>query len=202
MPILDIGPGDFAQLAQYASNQHKSNSSPYQVAPIIATYASQKHRLQSIKGALEEDRAQYEAGVTVSSATRFYPAQRGGVGMVTSPLQNSAEVSAGKGNDWHTVGVLRKGKSIWVYDPAYKMGSQTRLTTVPGVSSVIRLLGSEGFGSITQVQISGDSSEEADCMARAAEWVDRVIGAGTEPYPEGSFVEGEATPGWQTVARF
>lgn len=203
-PPSDFCPEDFARLAQYAAEQHSSNSSPYQVAPVVAAYATSKQRIDAISGALPEDRAQYQAGVVVGSATRFFPAKRGGVGMVTSPLQGAAEASATSGNDWHTVGLLRRGASIWIYDPAYRMGSQSRLPNIPGTSNVTRLLGSTGFGAVTHVQVQGCGSEAQDCMGRAARWVDRVIGAaGTpNPYPEGTFVEGEATPGWDAVARF
>jgi hypothetical protein len=208
MPALpepyNFEPGDFDRLTQYAKDQHLSNRSRYQVAPVIATYPTTQHRHQAVAGALPADRPQYQAGVAVGSATRFFPAGRGGIGMVASPLQNSAQSSATASNEWHTVGVLRLGGSVWVYDPMYQMGSQTRLPMMAGVSNVTRLLNSTGFGSVTHVQVWGDGSDNQDCMGRTAQWIDNVVNASNapEPFPEGAFVEGRATPGWQVVARF
>jgi hypothetical protein len=199
MSLPPFGPGDFARLAQYTASQREANCSPYEVAPVVATYASQQQRIQAIEGALPEDRAQYQAGVVVGSATRFYPARRGGIGIVVSPLQNTAQVSADASNEWHAVGVLRHGASLWVYDPAYRMDSHARLPMIPGVSNVMRLLNSTGFGNITYVQVRGDASESEDCMARAARWVDQVTSAGERT--DGPFIEGQPTPGWQVIAR-
>lgn len=202
-PPYNFGPGGFDGLTQYAAQQPAANTTSYRVAPVIATYATAAHRTQAINGALPYDQPQYQAGAVVGAATRYYPTGIGGVGLVTSPLQSAAQSSAGA-NDWHTVGVLRQGQTAWVHDPAYQMGSQTRLPMIPGTSNVTRLFNSTGFGAVSQVQVQGFGSSQQDCMGRSAQWVDNVIGAlgAIAPYPPGTFVPGQATPGWQVVSRY
>ena len=150
------------------------------------------------------DEQQYQAGAAINTATRYYPSTQGGVGLVTSPFNSAAQASAGEPNAWHTVAVLRQGPTAWVYDPAYTTGSQERLPMVPGTANVGRLLSSPGFGQVRQVQIQGIGSGGQDCMGRAAQWVDNVIGAPTAPapFPAGTFIPGRVAPGWQVIARY
>ena len=199
-----FGPSGFHGLTQYAAQQPNLNTTTYRTAPIVATYATAAQRTQAINGALPQDLPHYQAGVVVGTATRYYPTGIGGVGMVTSPLQGAAQSSATGANDWHTVGVLRQGKTVWVHDPAYQMYSQDRLPIIPGTSNVTRLLNSTGFGTINQVQVQGFGSAEQDCMGRSAQWVDNVINApgAVAPYPPGTFTPGQVIPGWQVVARY
>jgi hypothetical protein len=149
-PPYDFSAGGFYSLTQYAAQQPAANTTAYRVAPIVATYPTAAQRMQAVNGALPQDRQQYQAGAVVGATTRYYPTGIGGVGMVTSPLQSAAQSSAGS-NDWHTVGVLRQGQTVWVHDPAYQMGSQARLPMIPGTSNVTRLFNSAGFGAISQV---------------------------------------------------
>ena len=193
-------PTGFYNLTQYANQQANTNPSTYSVAPIVATYSTAVQRTQTIQSAHPLDLQQAQAGVTVGSATRYYPSTQGGVGMVTSPLQSAKSTA----NDWHTVGVLRQGSTVWVHDPAYQMNSQTRLPMIPGTSNVTRLLNSTGFGTVNQVQVQGFGSTAQDCMGRSAQFVDNVIGApgAVAPYPPNTFIAGQVTPGWQVVARY
>lgn len=198
-------PTDYAALTQYAAQQPTAAAglSPLRVAPVVATYATLQQKQAAINGALPEDRAQYQDGVVVGSATRYYPAGLGGIGMVTSPLQNAAQASATGVNDWHTVGVLRQGGSVWIHDPAYTMDSQARLPMIPGTANVTRLLNSLS-GTVTEVQVQGWGSAGQECMGRSAQWVDNVLGVpgATAPFGLGTFVAGQATPGWQVVSRY
>ena len=198
----------FYQLTQYAAQQNatqKNSNNPtnYRVAPVVASYSTAEVKAAAINGALPADLRQYQAGVTVSTAAAHYPVNRGGVGMVTSSLQSAAQSSATSLNDWHTVGILRHGRTVWVYDPAYKMDSQTRLSMVPGTSNVEKLFKTSTFGTIELIQIQGFGSDQLDCMGRTAQWVDNVIrvpGA-LDPYPDGTFIPGEVTHGWQQIKR-
>ena len=203
-PPYDFGPGDFDRLAQYAAQQPATNTTVYQVAPFVATYASVGQRAQAIAGAQLADQPQYQAGRVVGSVTRYYPSQRGGVGLVASPLQSAAQASLGTTNEWHVVGVLRHQQTVWVYDPSYAVGSQARLRMIPGTSNVTWLLKSAGFGQVDQVQVSGVQSLEQDCMGQSAQWVDSVIQAPRAQalYRPPAFVPGELTPGWQVVQRY
>ena len=200
----NFGPAGFYNLGQYAAQQPAASTSSYRVAPVVATYPTATHRTQAIAGALPHDVQQFQAGVAVGSATRYYPSGIGGVGLVASPLQSAAQSSSTGANEWHTVGVLRQGPTIWVHDPAYQPNSQTRLPMIPGTSNVTRLLNSAGFGTVNQVQVQGLGSPVPDCMGRSAQWVDNVIGApgALAPYPIGTFVPGQVTPGWQVVQRY
>jgi hypothetical protein len=199
-PPYNFTPTEFYNLSQYATQQPNTNTTPYRVAPIIATYANQTQRLHAINNAYPEDRQQYTAGMSVNSATRYYPSGIGGVGMVTSSLQNTTQAS----NDWHTVGVLRHGQTVWVHDPQYVPGSQTRLPMIPGTANVTRLLNSPGFGAVNQVQVQGLAAAPGECMGRTAQWVDNVISApgALAPYQPGHFIPGQVNNGWQVVQRY
>jgi hypothetical protein len=214
-PQYDYGPGGFAALAAYASQQPGTNASPYRVAPIVACYSTPAQRLAAINGALPEDRPQYQAGRAVGSATRFYPTQAGGVGMVTSPYANAAMSSATAANEWHTVGLLRHGDTMWIHNPAYASQPTTatgapeaqRLPMVPGMSNVTRLLDSTGFGTVNNLYIQGPGipvQDSMQCMGRSAQWVDNVTRAPTAsyPFPQGYFQAGQAPPGYYPLQRW
>ena len=201
-----FSPAGFVQLTQYAQGQHQyqntNNPQGLRVAPCVATYSTSTQRNTAINGALPDDVAQYQAGVVVGSATRYYPVTRGGVGMVASPYSNAAQSSAGVANEWHTVGVYRQGGTVWVHDPAYVNGSQTRLPMIPGSSNVTRLLETNGFGKVIEIQYQGLGCQEAECMGRSAQWVDHVIGApgAVNPFQPGMFQLGVEGPGWQVIS--
>lgn len=208
----NFGTGDYQQLTEYVKQQSQraeqarqagTNQTTYRVAPVVATYSNQQQKTSSINGALPQDLGQYTAGSVVGSATRYYPVQNGGVGLVVSPFQNAAQASIGSSNDWHTVGVLRQGNTAWVYDPAYQMNSQQRLPMIPGTSNVGRLIQTFGKNGIQQIQVYGHGSTEQDCMGRSAQWLDNVVGApgAVAPYPPNTFQPGLLTPGWQFVSR-
>jgi hypothetical protein len=203
-PPYNFSPSGFYDLSQHVAGMPAANTSPYQVAPIIATYASQAQRNQIISTASPADQEQYKAGRAVNSATRYYPSTQGGVGLVASSFNNAVQgLASNASNEWHTVGVLRQGPTVWVYDPSYTPSSQTRLPMVPGTANVTRLLNSPGFGQVTQVQIYGGGISSPECMGRAAQWVDNVIGAPTAPapFPAGTFVPGHVGPGWEVISR-
>jgi hypothetical protein len=107
-------------------------------------------------------------------------------------------------NNWHAAGVLRQGQTVWIYNPAYQLGSQTRLPMIPGLSNVQGLMASHGFGNINQIQVQGWNSGNLDCMGRTAQWINNVIQApgALAPYPPGTFVPGQVTPGWQVIQRY
>jgi hypothetical protein len=210
-PQYNYGIGGFATLAAYANQQLLMNTSPYCVAPIVACYSTPTQRLTAINGALPADRPQYEAGRTVGSATRFYPTSTGGVGMVASPYANAAVSSATANNEWHTVGVLRHGDTVWVHNPAYappsaNMSLSQRLPVIPGMSNITRLLNSTGFGTINYLFIQGPDiliQDSIECMGRSAQWVDNVISAptATHPFPAGYFQPRQAPPGYYLLQR-
>jgi len=208
-PQYNWGVHGFSNLASYAAQQPaayaaSAQPNPLRVAPIVATYATQQQRQNLITGALPVDRAQYGSGVVVGSATRYYPVGQGGIGMVTSLMQNAAQSSATGANNWHTVGVMRQGGTVWMHDPAYVMNSQQRLPQISGTSNVTRLINSSGFGNVNQIQVQGFGSANHECMGRSAQWVDNVLRVpnATNPYPPNSFIAGQTTPGWQVVQRY
>jgi len=147
------------------------------------------------------DRRAYNAGASLSTVRPSFPAS-GGVGMITSRLENAAQASQGF-NTWHTVGLLRIGTTAWIFDPMYVMGTYDRLSNIPGLANVVRLLGILGKTGVTEVQILGLGSELEECMGQSARWVDAVIRAPGAPYqyPEETFVVGQLTPGWQRLER-
>jgi hypothetical protein len=201
----DFGTSGFAALAAYANQQPLANASPYRVSPIVACYSTSVQRLNAIDSALPEDQPQYKAGCVVGSATRFYPSGTGGIGMVTSPYANAAISSATGSNEWHTVALLRHKDTVWIHNPAYTPSTTSsqpeRLSMIPGMSNVTRLLDSRGFGAITYIFIQGPDvpvQESMECMGRSAQWVDNVILAPTAAHalPAGYFQPGEAPPGY------
>jgi hypothetical protein len=190
-------------MANYVRQQPQATgpSNTYRVAPVVATYADQAHRTRLINGALLIDKPHYQAGVTVSTAAPYFPAGVGGVGVVCSPLDSAVGF---QNNNWHHVGVLRHGNSAWIHDPAYVMGSQTRLPAIPGTSNVTRLLNTHILKGVNYVQVQGLGGNTQDCMGRSVQWVDNVIQHpnATAPFPLGTFVSGQPTPGWQVVQRY
>jgi hypothetical protein len=199
----NFGPSGFQGFTAYVGAQPAQNQSPYRVCPIVATYPTLPQKNIAVNGALEPDRPQYAAGAVVGAATRYFPSGQGGTGIVVSPMSNAAAISQGAPNDWHAVGVHRHGQTVWIQDPQYVMGSQTRLPLVQGTSNVTRLLDSTGFGNVSMVQIQGYGGQQQECMGRSAQWVDNVIGApgASEPFPLNTFVNGVLTPGYQVIAR-
>lgn len=208
-PQYDWGTASFQTLTNYAAQQpaayaYANPDGSLRVAPIVATYSTLAQKRSCINGALPQDQAQYAGGAVVGAATRYFPAGNGGVGMVTSPMQTAAQASATGANEWHTVGVLRQGGSVWIHDPGYTIDSQIRLPQIPGTSNVTRLLGSNGFGNVNQVQVQGFGSTNAECMGRSAQWVDNVLGVvdATAPFPSNTFVAGQVCAGWQVVQQY
>ena len=200
----NFDPATMAPLASYIQTQAANhNNSAYRACPIIATYATGQVRKQALATAAPEALPEYQAGMSVSSATRYFPTGQGGVGIVVSPMQNGAGIQMGQ-NNWHAVGVLRQGTTLWIQDPAYITGSTTRLPLIPGTSNVTRLLNSPGFGTISQIQVQGLADGDLGCQGRSAQFVDNVLGApgAVAPYPAGTFVPGVVTPGWQVIARY
>jgi hypothetical protein len=208
-PQYNWGTAGFLNLTNHAAQQpaifaQTQPNETWRVAPVVATYTNAAQKQTYINGALPEDRAQYQGGVAISTASPYYPSTKGGIGMVTSPLQNASQVSETGVNDWHTVGFLRQQGTVWVHDPAYTMDSQSRLPMIPGTSNVTRLLNSSGFGNVNMVQVQGFGSENEDCMGRSAQWVDNVlrVSGATAPFPAGTFAPGVQTEGWQVVKRY
>lgn len=208
-PQYSWGTSGFSNLTTYAAQQpaaYAASAAPgsLSIAPVVATYATAPQRQAMIAGALPEDQEQYKSGVVVGSATRYYPVRKGGIGMVTSLMQSAAQTSAVVVNDWHTVGVLRQGGTVWIHDPTYAMNSESRLPLIPGIANVTRLIDSNGFGVVSQIQVQGYSSTNQDCMGRCAQWVDNVLGVmnATNPYPPNTFIAGQLTPGWQIIQRY
>jgi hypothetical protein len=194
----------FQPFTNYINGQALNhNNSPYKACPVVASYASRPVRNHAIASAVPTDVDHYRAGVAVNTATRYYPSGQGGVGIVVSPLQNAAQAQTGL-NNWHAVGVLRQGQTMWIHDPAYVTGSQERLPSIRGTSNVTRLLESHNFGAVNQIQVQGLSDTDAECMGRSAQFMDNVIRApnAVAPYALNHFVPGTVTPGWQVVARY
>ena len=123
---------------------------------------------------------------------------------MSSQMQNTAVSSATGANDWHAAIVLRHKGTVWVFDPAYVMGTKDRLPLIVGCATVCKLITHSGFGKVTQVLVQGIGSQKADCMGRSAQWLDTVIGAPNfaDPFAAGSiYVAGQQTPGWDVVQK-
>jgi hypothetical protein len=174
----------------------------YCMAPIVATYRSQNHRdfcIAATTAGIEQDAV--SAGRSVTSVLPYFPSGQGGVGAVVSHLSNATQWWRPGQNNAHAVGVLRQGNTLWIYDPQYRMGTATRLPMIPGTRSVGAMLGKPSFSSVSMIQVQGLGDTHAQCMGRTAEWIDNVVRApgAVAPFPPGTFVPGQLTPGWQTV---
>jgi hypothetical protein len=101
--------------------------------------------------------------------------------MVTSLYDGAAASSAAGNNEWHTVGMLCHRDTVWLHNPAYAPPSDPsrpqRLSMVPGMSNVTRLLDSTGFGTVNHCYIQGPSvstSDSMQCIGQSTQWVDNV----------------------------
>lgn len=55
------------------------------------------------------------------NAIKQLPAGVGGIAIVTSPLQNAAQLA--KANEWHAAVVMRTGPDMWIFDPAFDINN-------------------------------------------------------------------------------
>lgn len=187
----------------YIRNQATSQTS-YRIAPIVATYSRKEQRDSCIRNTTPGVQQQaVAAGVSVNSVLQYFPSGQGGVGAVVSFLSNATQWWQPANNNSHAVGVLRQGNTIWIFDPQYVMGSATRLPSIRGLRNVTRMLQAPSFSSVTMIQVQGIGNTRAECMGRTAEWIDNVAQApgALSPYPPNTFVPGQLTTGWETVAK-
>ncbi|KFY76792.1 hypothetical protein V498_09501 [Pseudogymnoascus sp. VKM F-4517 (FW-2822)] len=69
----------------------------------------------------EEDKPFYEVCETVTNARKQLPAGLGGIAIITSPLQNAAQLA--KANEWHAAVIMRKGATMWIFDLAFDLNN-------------------------------------------------------------------------------
>lgn len=194
----DFGTRDFLRLVAHIRLQSSyANRSGYTISPLIATYENQKQRKAVLTKAIRSDRAQCKAGAAISTTVKFYPSKTGGIGIICSPLYSQD----GHESEWHAVAMLRKRKTVWIFDPAYVMNSQVRLSEIPGTANIIHLLNFKAFGRVEMIQIQGVGSMDVDCMGRSAQWIDWVAGTSEQKSfcPIGTFIPGVLSHGWQEI---
>jgi len=195
----DFGAHGFLQLVAHIRTQTcGANQSGYTVCPLIATYANQAQRTAVITNAVPADRAQCKAGAAISTTVKYFPSKTGGIGIICSPIGETDLHES----EWHAVAMLRKRKTIWIFDPAYVTNSKARLSDIPGTVNIINLINLKAFAKVEMIQIQGVGSMDEDCMGRSAQWVDSVLATSTktQPYPCGTFVPGVLTHGWQEIS--
>lgn len=156
------------------------------VAQKIATYTSDAQRRSWIKSVTGDHNevANYSIGVTISSASREWPAGRKTVGLVCSSMSNVVRTAAGN-NDWHVVGMAREGKDVWIHNSEYIQGSYNlrpnrtslRLRDVRGLSILISLIKTY-MPTVEFVYLQGPPKGFQEglqqCMGRSIAWVEAV----------------------------
>lgn len=108
------------------------------------------------------------------------PVGVGGIALITSSLSNA---TAGGSNDWHAVAILRKGDTLWIFDPAFAPADYAsitpplRLSRIRGTRVVqALLLAIRAAGAAIQhcfIQGIGDQSQS--CMPRSVQWIEGVL---------------------------
>jgi hypothetical protein len=145
------------------------------IVPIVATYSSVAAKTQWMRmpDLSDAQQAEYNAGTTKSGAAKEFRAS-GSVGLVTSSLSNAAQNAAGL-NNWHTVGIARVGKKVYVHDPAYNAADHvagiSRMADVNRTRMVQALVGD--WASVTEVYYQGPPNsynrDQQECMGWSAQ---------------------------------
>ncbi|KFY61887.1 hypothetical protein V496_04820 [Pseudogymnoascus sp. VKM F-4515 (FW-2607)] len=91
------------------------------VQPFAVEAVNYGRKLQTIAAAPEEDKPFYEVCETVTNARKQLPAGLGGIAIITSPLQNAAQLA--KANEWHAAVIMRKGATMWIFDLAFDLNN-------------------------------------------------------------------------------
>ena len=111
---------------------------------------------------------------------KLLPAGLGGLAIITSPLQNASQLAQG-GNDWHAAVVIRKGRNMWIFDPAFDLNDLPRdgllsrargLIIAQNIWTAIRQKGAQ----IKNVYVQGIREvEELSCLGRSIQFVERFL---------------------------
>ncbi|KAL5348501.1 hypothetical protein ACLOAV_006984, partial [Pseudogymnoascus australis] len=88
-------------------------------APFVTAFQSTQRKAQTIASVLEADKPFYEVCETVPKACKHLLVVLGGLAILASPLQNASQLS--QANDWHATVLMRKGSTMWIFDPAFDL---------------------------------------------------------------------------------
>ncbi len=121
------------------------------------------------------------------NAIKQLPAGVGGIAIVTSPLQNAAQLA--KANEWHAAVVMRTGPDMWIFDPAFDINNLPKdglLARVRGLiiaQNIWTAIGVKG-APIQNCYIQGiKEEEEPTCLGRSIQFVERFLdGSNVEPF--------------------
>ncbi|OBT49505.1 hypothetical protein VE04_10134, partial [Pseudogymnoascus sp. 24MN13] len=182
--------GDYTAITthlQSLTNQRADEHRTMKFAPFITAFQSYGRKLQTIAAAPEEDKPFYEVCETVPNARKQLPAGLGGIAIITSPLQNAAQLATA--NEWHAAVVMRKGATMWIFDPAFDLNNPPKdslLTRAKGLviaQNIWTEIGRNG-ARIQNVYIQGvGENEEPTCLGRSIQFVERFLnGSITEPF--------------------
>lgn len=181
----------FSRMADYMQKELPTlyPDATMRICPVVATYPSANNKKSWVgqSGLTPVEAQEYHSGAVASSAAKGWPAS-GSVGVITSCMSNASELATGE-NNWHTVAVARKGREIWVHDPAYNAadhaGNVKRVDGVPGTKMVHHMLHNHwntAEGVYFQGPPTSYSPGQMECMGRSVQWVEATID-GTLPWP-------------------
>jgi hypothetical protein len=110
------------------------------------------------------------------------PVGTGGLTLVTSPYQNAA--AATQANDWHAVAVVRRGNTLWIFNPEFRNAEYAaaqqplRLVSIHGVrivQSLVKAISKHGV-EIQHCFITGISEQNnMSCIGRSVQWMEGIL---------------------------
>jgi hypothetical protein len=123
------------------------------------------------------------------------PSKKGGIALFTSCYDHLATGL----NNWHAVAVLRKGNTIWIFNPEYTPGTVegfTQISAINGIQSVQKYV--KFVPGIKYCFITGMGDIESACIGRSLQWMESFLnGTLTD-----SFESGKApSDAWQELSR-
>ncbi|KAL5346750.1 hypothetical protein ACLOAV_007891 [Pseudogymnoascus australis] len=129
---------------------------------------------------LEADKPFYEVCETVPKACKHLPVVLGGLAILASPLQNASQLS--QANDWHATVLMRKGSTMWIFDPAFDLDNPPKDSLMSRARGLIiaqgiwQAIGRKG-ARIEKVYIQGIAeTDEMSCLGRSIQFVERFLG--------------------------
>jgi hypothetical protein len=219
-PLLRLCRGDFTEITAHLASLRNTRAAGSALAalrpvPFVTAFRTAALQEELSKAALPEDVGcptfspllTFRSCILTSSLQRPHyricraaarlrtqlPSGGGGVALVTSPYQNAAQ--AREGNDWHAVGVVRRGNTIWIFNPEFVESDYAsalqplRLASIRGVrivQSLVQSIGAHG-AHIQYCFISGlGERDRLVCVGQSVQWIEGVLdGSNPDPFTPG-----------------
>lgn len=220
--------GDFIALDHYLAtlaNSRQDDLSTMKIAPFVTAFRTASLRAEQVDAALKEDvsvvyillsfptltpcllcgqRPHYAACKAVPQLRPYLPAGVGGIALVVSAYQNA--VQSRDANDWHAVVVIRKGSTLWIFNPEFNEASYShvlrplRLASICGVrvvQSLVKNIGAVG-ASIQHCFMQGLNKQEGPtCIGRSVQWMEDFLdGSNADPFQPG---RNQLQEGWVSL---